>query len=78
MTKRAIDVYQTGKTIKRLCEERGITATDIMRKLNLNSPDLVYKWFRGERMPSVDNLVLLSDYLGVSIDELIVSRALDK
>ena len=67
-----INVELTGLEIKRLCEERGIGVKDLQQILEFESSQAIYKWFEGRNIPSIDNLVKLSDVLGVSINELIV------
>ena len=40
--------------------------------MELASPQAIYKWQHGETIPSVDNLIILADVLGVYMDEIIV------
>lgn len=67
-----MDMEATGKNIKRLAQERKITAQMIQKVLNLGSFQAVYKWFNGQSLPTVDNLAVLSNLLNVPIDEIIV------
>ena len=68
-----INMQKTGEKIKQLRKERGYKVTEIAAFMGFNEPQAVYKWQRGESLPSVDNLFALSILFGVSIDELIVS-----
>ena len=70
----AIDTEATCEKLRRLCKSQGYTVSDIQRVLQLGSSQAVYKWFSGKNIPNLDNLVTLSDYLGVSLDEIIVRK----
>ena len=62
----------TGLNISRLREEAGLSVKELQAKMELASPQAIYKWQHGETIPSVDNLIILADVLGVSMDEIIV------
>ena len=53
--------------IKRLCRERKTNITNMEKEVGLGF-GTVYKW--GKVSPSVDNLKLVADYFGVTIDQL--------
>ena len=40
--------------------------------MELASLQAIYKWQHGDNIPSVDNLIILADVLGVSMDDIIV------
>ncbi|MBR0417727.1 MAG: helix-turn-helix transcriptional regulator [Erysipelotrichaceae bacterium] len=67
-----IDVYGTANKINTLRKEKGLSVRDVQEALGFNTPQAVYKWLRGDSIPSVDNLVVLSDLLDATIDEIIV------
>ena len=66
-----INLRETGVNLRRIMDKRGITPKDIKEFLNLGSIQTVYNWFNGLNMPTVDNLYALSQFLQVSIDEII-------
>lgn len=66
-----IDMIQTGINISRLRKERGITIKQIQEVMGFNTPQAVYKWQRGESVPSLDNMLVLSQLLNRSIEEII-------
>ena len=68
-----IDLIETGKNIKRIREASGISVRDIQKILGFTNPQAIYKWQKGECLPSIDNLVILAAVLEVSIDEIIVA-----
>ena len=55
-----IDLVRTGKNIKRIAKENGFSADKIKEYLGICDKSNVYKWFRGDALPSVDNLLALS------------------
>ena len=68
-----IDLVATGKNIKRIREASGISVRDIQDVLGFTNPQAIYKWQKGECLPTIDNLVILASVLGVTIDEILVT-----
>ena len=69
-----IDLIATGKNLSRLRLENGFTVSGLQEYLGLASPQSLYKWFRGENLPTVDNLLALSKLFGVAINDMLVER----
>ena len=74
MTFPVIDIEATGNTIRRLRIDKGISVRELSEFLGLSDVRAVYKWQRGETLPSIDNLLALSLFLNVPIEEIIVCR----
>lgn len=68
-----IDLIATGKNIKRIREASGVSVRDIQDVLGFTNPQAIYKWQKGECLPTIDNLVILASVLGVTIDEILVT-----
>ncbi len=68
----SIETQATGKRIRQLIDERGLKVSDIKSAMGFTNPQAVYKWLKGETLPSIDNFVRLSILLGVSIEEILV------
>ena len=68
-----IDLIATGKNIKRIRETSGISVRDIQNILGFTNPQAIYKWQKGECLPTIDNLVILAAVLGVTVDEILVT-----
>lgn len=66
-----IDKAATGKRIREIMEERDVTVKDIQNYLSLSCVQSIYHWLEGKTMPTIDNLYAMSEYLNVSIDEMI-------
>ena len=67
-----IDTVATGKNIKKIIKDKGFKITDIQSKLGFNTPQAIFKWLRGDSVPSIDNLFILADILNISIDKIII------
>ncbi len=67
-----VDMVQTGEMITELRRKNNMTVTDLQKLFGFNTPQAIYKWMRGETMPTVDNLVILADAFHVSISDIVV------
>lgn len=67
-----IDMNATGKNILRLRINAGLTVKQLVDILGVITPQAVYKWQKGEALPTLDNLVVLSKVFGVPMDEIVV------
>lgn len=65
-------MIKTGRNIARLRKINDLTIKDIQDAMGFNTPQAIYKWMRGEAIPSVDNLVVLSELFDTAIDEILV------
>ena len=70
-----IDLPATGENITRLRLARGLTVRDLQQFFGFDAPQAIYKWQRGQTLPSVDNLFALAALFRVSIDEILVPVA---
>ena len=73
-----INPVKTGCNIKRIAKEKGFSADNIREMLGISDRSNIYKWFRGEVLPSVDNLLAMSILFGITINELIVADHIEK
>ena len=73
-----INLVKTGNNIKRIAKENGYSADKIRDMLGFSDRSNVYKWFRGDALPSVDNLLALSILFGVTINEMIIVENTEK
>ncbi len=68
----SIDCEGTGMRIKKLIRESGYSVKDIQNAMGFENPQAVYKWLRGESLPSIDNLLILSKILNKQIESILV------
>ena len=66
-----IDPIGTGKNLKAFLKKNGKTVTGVAKIIGLSDKGTVYKWLRGESLPSIDNLLALSVLLGVTINDIL-------
>ena len=71
-TKFTIDMVKTGQNIIRLRKKAGLSVKDLQGAFGFSSPQAIYKWQHGVTLPTIDNLVVLSALLGVTVDDIIV------
>ena len=67
-----IDLVATGKNIVRLRKESGLSVADLQEYFGFEAPQAIYKWMRGESMPTLDNMIVLSKIFDKAIEEIIV------
>ena len=72
LTTPTINMTATGANIKSLIKTRGLKVVDVQNMLGFNTPQAIFKWMRGDAMPSIDNMVILAHLLDVTIDEIII------
>ena len=70
-----IDLVATGDNIRRLRLERGLTVRDLQSFFGFEEPRAIYKWQRGESLPTVDNLYALGSLFGVPMDQILIRTA---
>lgn len=68
-----IDLEKTGRRMESLMRQRGYTVKDIQNILHLSCPQPVYRWIRGQILPSVDHLLVLARIFQVHMEELLVT-----
>ena len=52
-------------------KKSGYTAESVRVMLGMGDKSNVYKWFRGETLPTIDNFLALSMLLNVTVNDLI-------
>lgn len=67
-----IDLVATGNNIRRLRMERGLTVRELQSYFGFDKPRAIYKWQKGESLPTVDNLYALGALFGVPMDQILV------
>mgnify|MGYP003559337344 FL=1 len=72
--KPVLDLEATGTKIKTLMKQRGITPRRLQILLDFPYVQTVYNWYAGKNMPTIDNLVVLAQVLGVTMDDIVVTR----
>lgn len=67
-----IHLKGTGIYLKRLISKKGYTVRDIQKLLHLSCPQPIYRWFKGQVLPTVDHLYTLSRLLYMHMESLLL------
>lgn len=73
-----LDAKATGARIKELRKQNHLKVEEISRFMGFETDQAVYKWQRGESLPTVDNLYALSVLFGTTIDDILQGTKEDK
>lgn len=72
-----IDVRATGQNIERLIKERQISIRTLQTYFGFDTPRAIYKWLRGEHLPSVDHLFALGKLLRIPLQDILIEQTQD-
>lgn len=66
-----INTTATGANIKAMMKARQMTTADIQKACGFGTPQAIFKWFRGDAMPTIDNMVIVADLFGCTVNDII-------
>ena len=66
-----VNMVQTGANIVALRKANNITVKTLQDVLGFNTPQAIFKWQRGDTLPTLDNLVILAEIFGVTINDIV-------
>ena len=69
-----IDLARTGRNIAALRVQHGLSVRDLQRIMGFATPQAIYKWQHGDSLPTVDNLLALSELFDISINAILVTQ----
>ena len=69
-----IDVAATGANIKFMMRTKGFKVSDVQARCGFNTPQAIFKWMRGDSVPTIDNMIIIADMFGVTIDQIVVIK----
>jgi len=67
-----IDPVATGSRINTLRLDRGFSVSFLRDYFGLSTTNAIYKWLRGDSLPTLDNMLALSTLLNITINDIIV------
>lgn len=67
-----VDLKKTGENINRLRVKNNMSVKELQDVFGFTTPQAIYKWQHGTALPTVDNLVVLANVFGVTVDEILV------
>lgn len=72
----SIDQKATGDRIRALITESEHSTREVIEETGVTKAS-VYNWMAGRKLPSIDNLVVLSELLGVGLDDIIMRKRIE-
>lgn len=69
----SVNMEATGKNIKQLAQAAGYSVKDIMEITGITTEQAIYKWYRGQSIPSTEVQLILAAALGKTIEEILVT-----
>ena len=66
-----LDPVATGARIKELRKEHNLKVCEVAAFMGFESEQAIYKWQRGDSLPTVDNLYALSRLFDTSVDDIL-------
>ena len=75
--KPVLDLAATGIKIKTVMKQKGFSARELSVLMEFPYVQTIYNWFAGKNMPTLDNLIVLAQILGVKMDDLIVTQQVE-
>ena len=72
MTTVRINLPETGQRIRMMRKERGISPRDIAEQMGFTTEQPIYKWQRGECLPTIDNLIILARMFRCLLEDILV------
>lgn len=74
----SLDAVQTGKRIHDIFIKNGCDVKDIQIFLNLACPQSIYRWLKGQTLPSIDNLYIMGKIFQLHMDDMLVARDINR
>ncbi len=68
-----LDTVATGYKIKSLMDERNVSIRDVSDFMKV-SFQAVYRWQKGETLPTISNMYILGQLLGTDVDDMLVAK----
>lgn len=69
-----IDLVKTGENITMLMKNNNIKISDLQEIFGFEYPQAIYKWKRGECLPTIDNLIILATVFKTTVDKIIITK----
>ncbi|MBQ0074522.1 MAG: helix-turn-helix transcriptional regulator [Prevotella sp.] len=57
-----------------MLKERNIPVKDLAAYMNMENLVSAYCWFRGDHMPTIDNLVIMTEFFDCKLDDIVRTK----
>lgn len=66
-----VDMADTGRNIQAMRKAAGISVASMQQVFGFSTPQAIFKWQRGDALPTIDNIVVLASVFGVKVDDIL-------
>lgn len=70
-----VNTKLSGKKLQNAIKNSGYSIRELQDMLDLSCPNPIYKWIRGETLPSTVNLYRLSHILQIPMEKLLAAES---
>ena len=70
-----IDLQETGRRIQSAIRKSGYSVREVQEYLHLSCPQPIYRWFKGQILPSLNHVYALSLLLHIHMEDLLVVQS---
>ena len=67
-----VNMTATGANIKNMMKARNIKVKDVQAVCGFGTPQAIFKWMRGDCMPTIDNMIIIADMFDCKVDDIVV------
>ena len=67
-----VNMAATGANIKNMMKVRNIKVKDVQTVCGFGTPQAIFKWMRGDCMPTIDNMIIIADMFDCKVDDIVV------
>ena len=67
-----VNMTATGANIKNMMKAHNIKVKDVQTVCGFGTPQAIFKWMRGDCMPTIDNMIIIADMFGCKVDDIVV------
>ena len=67
-----VNMVATGANIKNMMKARNIKVKDVQAVCGFGTPQAIFKWMRGDCMPTIDNMIIIADMFDCKVDDIVV------
>ncbi len=62
----------TGANIKNMMKARNIKVKDVQAECGFGTPQAIFKWMRGDTMPTIDNMLIIANMFNCTMDDIVI------
>ena len=67
-----VNMPATGANIKNMMKASNIKVKDVQAVCGFGTPQAIFKWMRGDCMPTIDNMIIIADMFDCKVDDIVV------